>query len=141
MSTPTLLGHQRELVHEADAGREHSVGSVLRELRASGVHHDQAVAVARERRIQRAHQQDCVFVLRSDDDPIGSHEILDRRPFLQELGVRHDRVRDRHVAPCKLLARWRALTMSAVPTGTVLLSTTTLWSVMKRPMLRAAATT
>ena len=34
-----------------------------------------------------------------------------------------------------------ARTASAVPTGTVLLSTTTLWSVIRRPMSRAAAST
>ena len=57
----------------------------------------------------------------ADDHPVGLQEILDRRPFLQELGVRHHREGvaghggDHLRAPA-----------GAVPTGTVDLLTMTL---------------
>jgi hypothetical protein len=66
------LGEQRELVHEADARGQHRVGGVLGELGAAHVHHEQPVVVARERRVERAHQQDGVFVVRADDDAVGA---------------------------------------------------------------------
>src|SRR5687767_15620987 len=43
-------GEIRQLVHEADLGREHRVGRVLGQLRGAHVHDDHALTVARERR-------------------------------------------------------------------------------------------
>jgi hypothetical protein len=36
-----------------------------------------------------AHQQDGALVVGAHDDAVGAHEVLDRRTFLQELGVGH----------------------------------------------------
>ncbi len=85
----------RHLVHERDAGREHRVRRVLRELRRTHVHVDGALVVAVERRVQLLHLlggQRAGFVgVDADDDAVRPHEVLDRRPFLEELGIRHDR--------------------------------------------------
>jgi acyl carrier protein len=82
-----LLGQVGQLVHEADPGGEHRVGGVLGELGAAHVGDDQALAVALEGRVERAHQQDGLVVVGAHDDAVGLHEVLDRRAFLQEFGV------------------------------------------------------
>ena len=56
----------------------------------------------------------------ADHDAVGLHEVVDRGAFLQELGVRDDVELVR--GACAVTA---ARTLSAVPTGTVLLLTTT----------------
>ena len=74
------------------------------------------------------------LVVGADDHAVRLHEVLDRRALLQELGVADDAERlrrfggDRRRAPC-----------AAVPTGTVLLSTTTVYLFIARPMSRATA--
>ena len=47
-----LLGQVGELVHERDARREHGVGRVLGQLGRAHVHHQHALVVALERRIE-----------------------------------------------------------------------------------------
>src|SRR3546814_4511426 len=54
----------------------------------SHAHHDDALAVALERRIELAQQRDRALVLGADDDAVGAHEILHRRAFLEEFGIR-----------------------------------------------------
>ena len=70
---------------------------------------------------------DRALVVGADHDAVGPHEVLDRGAFLQELGVARPRAksarRRRAAASSRATA---ARTLSAVPTGTVLLSTTTL---------------
>ena len=81
-----------------------------------------ALLVAHERRVELAHQRARALVVGADDDAVGLHEVLDRGAFLQELRVGDDRER---ISPrCSSSDRPRA--PSAVPTGTVDLSTTTL---------------
>jgi hypothetical protein len=81
--------------------------------------------VAHEGRVQRAHQQDGALVVGADDDAVGPHAVLHRRAFLQELGVGDDGEVHLQAAPGSA-ACTAARTLSAVPTGTVLLSTMTL---------------
>ncbi len=58
-------------------------------------------------------------VVGADDHAVGLHEVVDGRPFLEELGV------VRHAAVAGPVSwRSRAATAALVPTGTVLLSTT-----------------
>ena len=60
------------------------------------------------------------LVLGADDDAVRLHEVVDRRALLQELGVADD------AEGMRGLASMASRTFSAVPTGTVLLSTMTL---------------
>ena len=77
-----LVGQVGELVHEADAGREHRVGGVFRELGRGDVHLHHAVALPVERRIEPDHELARPLPRRArlgaDDDPVGTHEIVDR---------------------------------------------------------------
>ena len=99
--------------------------------------------IAVERRVQALHQlcaccSSGVFVA-AEHDAVGPHEVFDRRAFFQELRVRDHRkcrlLRQRPSSSSAIAARTR----SAVPTGTVDLSTITLKPFMCLPMLRAAA--
>ena len=83
------LGQIGQFVHEADAGCQHGVGRVFGEFCAADVHHKQAVVVALEGRIQRAHIQFGLLVVAADHDAARAHEVLNRRAFFQELGVGH----------------------------------------------------
>ena len=66
----------RQLVHERDARREHRVGRVLGELGRAHVHHQQALVVALERRVQLAHAARVAsLVVGADDDAVGPHEV------------------------------------------------------------------
>ena len=102
-----------------------------------------ALVVAVERRVERrAAAPRSRALVGADDDAVGPHEVVDRRAFLEELGVRDDVERDVGAARGERLRRSRARTLSAVPTGTVDLSTTTLRLVHVRGRsLRAAAST
>ena len=83
------LGEIRQLVHEADLGREHRVRRVLGQLGGAHVHHDHALAVARERIVERLEQLGGARIVGADDDAIGLHEVADRGAFLEEFRVRH----------------------------------------------------
>ena len=113
-----------DLVHERDPGGEHGVGSVLGQLGRAPRHHEHAVVVALERRVQLAHDAFGALVAGAEDDAVGLLEVVDRRSFLQELGIRDDRELDFAAAFRQRLAD-RFSTRSPVPTGTVLLSTMT----------------
>jgi hypothetical protein len=77
----------RQLVHERDARRQHGIGSILGELRRADIHDDQSLAIALERGIQCAQQLGGLFVVGAHNDPVGLHEIIHRRAFLEELGI------------------------------------------------------
>ena len=62
-------------------------------------------------------------------------------PSFRNSGIRHDGERDVDAARPRARRAIASRTRSAVPTGTVDLSTTILNSVIRRPMLRAAAST
>jgi hypothetical protein len=59
-------------------------------IRVANIHDQHAVLGAVEGRIQGAHQQGRLLVVGADDDAVRLHEVLDRRTFLQELGVGDD---------------------------------------------------
>ena len=97
ISAPTRVGQIRQFVHERDARGEHRVGRVLGELRGAHVHVQRALVIAVERRVQPLHQLARMLAGSSSSQPmhdaIGPHEVVDRRAFLQELRIRHDRKR------------------------------------------------
>ena len=79
------LADVRDLVDERDPGHQRGVRGELRHLRRGDVRAD-------DRGVDS-----CVELLdgvrvgsveRADDDPVGLHEVLDRRPLGRELGVR-----------------------------------------------------
>ena len=82
------LGQARDLVHEADLGREHAVGGVFRQLRRAHVHDDDLVAAAVEGLVDLAQQILGRGVGGADDDAVGAHAVRDRRALLEEFGVR-----------------------------------------------------
>jgi hypothetical protein len=102
------FGQVGEFVHEADPGRQHHVGRVLGEFRRAHVHVDDLVMIAVERRIQRIEQAGAVGACGADDDAVGFHEVVDRRTFLQELGVRDHVEVDRDAARGERLGHRRA---------------------------------
>ena len=85
-----FLGQQGQLVHERDARGEHGVGGVLGELGGLDVHHDQAVVVAVEGRVQRAHQLHGTGIVGTEHDAVGAHEIVHRSAFFQKFWIRGD---------------------------------------------------
>ena len=141
MSAPSVVGEVGELVHERDARGEHRVGGVLGELGRAHVHHQQALVVALERRVDGAHRGDRALVVGADHDAVGPHEVLDRRAFLQELRIRDDGERQCRRRARRAPRRSPRAPCRRCPTGTVDLSTTILYSVIRRPMSRAAAST
>ena len=84
------LAQPRDLIHEGDPRGQHGVGRVFRHLGRRDVHHDQGIAGAHEGRVQLFDHAGRLVRIHAHDDAIGLHEVLDRRPFLQELGVRAD---------------------------------------------------
>ena len=83
----------RDLVHERDAGGQHGVGRVLRELGRGRVHHQDRLAGADEGLVELPHDRLDLRVVGADDHPVRLQEVVDRRPLLQELGVRDHRER------------------------------------------------
>ena len=133
------LAHVGDLVHERNPRRQDGVRRVLAELGAGRVHHHDRRAGPRERaRTARASSRRRASSpsLDADDHAIRLHEVLDRRALLEELGVADDAERLRRFA-----ARWPRAPFRAVPTGTVLLSTTTVYLFIARPTSRATAST
>jgi len=120
-----FFGQHGEFVHEGNTRRQHGVGGVFGEFGALHIHHRQAVTVALERRVQLAQQSGGALAVGADHDAVGFHEVFHRRALLEELRV------GRHVnsiaTPRFASSSCRAaFTLSAVPTGTVDLSTTSL---------------
>jgi len=99
-----------------------------------------AIVVALERRVKRAHDLYRPLVVGAHHDAVRPHEVLKCGPFLEELGVRYHREGRVHAAPAELF-RKRGAHLVRVPTGTVDLFTITRYSVMCRPMARAAEST
>ena len=120
------IGEIGQFVHERDARREHRVGRVLGQLGRADVHHQQALAVALKRRVDGAQQRDRTLVVGADDDAVRSHEVLDGGAFLQKLRIGDDSERQSSFPRAASSAAIVSRTRSAVPTGTVDLSTMTL---------------
>ena len=86
------LGEVGQFVHERDARRQHGIRRILGQLGRAQIHHDHPLMVALEWRIELTHEFHRLRILGTDDDAIRLHEIFDRRPFLEELGVGNDAV-------------------------------------------------
>ena len=95
-------------------------GGVLGELARARIGHDDALARELQRRVERAQHLARLLAPRAEDDAIGPEEVLNGRALLEKLGVRDDLERDAGLR----CASARACTASHVPTGTVLLTTT-----------------
>jgi hypothetical protein len=123
------LGEIGELVHEGNARRKHGVGRVLGELRRAHIHHEQALAGALERGVERSHDPDRLGIVGAHDHAVRAHEILDGRPSLRNSGFETgEESRPRAFGACRA-------TLSAVPPA-VGFPTTVFGHV--RPMLQAA---
>ena len=117
----------RELVHERDARGEHRVGRVLGELGRAHVHHQQPLVVALERRVElRA----SAAIARSSSAPMtmrsGRMKSSTAAPSFRNSGFETTANGDRRRRAARAPRRSPSRTLSAVPTGTVDLSTTTL---------------
>ena len=105
------------------------------------VHDDEFFAAARERLVERAQQFGDARIVGAHHHAIRTHEVFDGRAFLEEFRVGNHVEFDIGTALRRATRRPRRRTLSAVPTGTVDLVMTTLYSVMCSPMERATAST
>ncbi len=94
------------------------VGHVLGHLRAFGRHHQKRLLGAQERRSTARAAPRHFVPPHAHDHAVGLHEVVDRRPFLEELGVAG------HVAIAAGEFLQPGVIRALVPTGTVLLVTT-----------------
>ena len=86
----------RDVVHEADAGCEHGVCSVLDHFGARDVRENHAEVVEHHRAVEAGHEFFCLFAFHADDNAVGFHEVRDGGAFLQEFWVACDVERDVH---------------------------------------------
>ena len=84
----------RDVVHEADAGREHGVRGVLDHLGARDVRENHAEVIQHHRAVEAGHEFLGLFAFHADDDAVGLHEVRDSGAFLQEFRVACDVERD-----------------------------------------------
>ena len=84
---PRRLAQRRDLVDEAHLGREEGVARVLGELRALDPGREDRGLDEVEGAIELAQQPLRPGALHPEHDPVGAHEVLDRRPLPEELGV------------------------------------------------------
>lgn len=78
-----------EFVHHADTRGEHDVHDVLGHFRTADIHGEERFAGAEEWRIQFAHDLNDPHVVGADDNPVGPHEVVHGRAFLEKLGIHH----------------------------------------------------
>jgi hypothetical protein len=86
-----LLAQVGDLVDETNLGREEGVGGVLGQLGGAALHDQQRRLVAQQRAVNLVQHGLGVLVVDPDHHPVGPLEVLDRRAFAQELGIRGDR--------------------------------------------------
>src|SRR5207237_5448383 len=84
------LAEHGDLVDERDLRRQEAVRGVLDQLRRLDVGDDEGNLQRVQRRVDLLHQLDRFRIRGADDDAVGTHEVLDRRAFAEELRVRHD---------------------------------------------------
>ena len=85
------LAELRDLVDEGDLGRQEAVGGVLDHLGRLDIGDHERHTGGLERGVDVEHDVDGALRARADDDAVGAEEVLDRRAFAQELGVRDHR--------------------------------------------------
>ena len=83
----------RDLVDEADLDREEGIGGIFDELGGAPPGEQDRRLVEEQRAIDFPQHLARMIVFGSDDDPVGSLEVADRRAFAQEFGVGGDRRR------------------------------------------------
>ena len=84
------LAEVSDLVDEGNFGREEAVGGVLDELRRFERGEEHRRLDQEERSVKRLHDGLRPFGLDPDDDPVGAHEIAERRALAEEFRVRND---------------------------------------------------
>ena len=77
----------RDVVHEADAGREHGVRGVLDHFGARDVGEYHAEVVEHHRAVEAGHEFLGLFAFDADDDAVGLHEVRDGGAFFEEFRV------------------------------------------------------
>ena len=85
-----LFAEPGDLVHEADAGRQHRVGRILGHLGGAGVHEDDAVAGALEGGVELRHQLFGAGIIGADDHAVGAEEVADGNALFEELRIGDD---------------------------------------------------
>ena len=102
-----FFGQIGQLIHETDTCGQHGVGSIFGELGAARVGHDQALAVALKRRVQRTHQQNGLLVGGANDDAVRAHEVFHRRALLEKLRIGHHGIGRLHPTLSQLIGNRR----------------------------------
>ena len=85
-----LFAKPGDFVDEGDLGREEGVGGVFDHLRRFQIGVEDREIAQEERAVDLAHHGLGAVRGGADDDPVGAHEIVDRRTFAQEFGVGGD---------------------------------------------------
>src|SRR5262249_3625672 len=81
------LSEGGKLVHEGNAGSQHRIRCVLCQFRRTRAHHQKALTVTLERRVEVAQHANSALVFRSDDHAVRPHEVGDSAALLEELRV------------------------------------------------------
>jgi hypothetical protein len=79
-----------DLVHEADLHGQERVRRALDHLGRRHVGHENRRLDEEQRPVDLAHDLGRALAGGADDHAVRTHEVADRRPLAQELGVRHD---------------------------------------------------
>ena len=91
---PQHIGQIGHFIHERDACGQHGVGGVFGQLGTAHIHPHGAGMVAVEAGIQITHHAAAAGMVRplihAHHNAVGSHEIVNRRPFFEELRIGHD---------------------------------------------------
>ena len=98
-----LVAEIRDVVHEGDSRRQHRIGCIFGHLGRRNIHEIDSEIVDQKGSVQSRQEPLRTLRLRTDDDPVGRHEILDRRSLFQEFGVRRHLEGDLHAPPIQLL--------------------------------------
>ncbi len=81
------FAERSDFVNEADFGREHGVGGVFDHFGGGDIHDEDGIALSDEGFVDLAEAVAGLFVFDTEDDAVGDIEVVDRRAFLEELGV------------------------------------------------------
>ena len=84
------------VIHKADSGRQHGIGSIFCHLGRRDIHKNHPEVIQQERTIQLTHQFPGFIRFHSHDNPVRSHKVIDGITFLQEFRVRSNIKRNLH---------------------------------------------
>ncbi|OAV72419.1 hypothetical protein Barb7_03110 [Bacteroidales bacterium Barb7] len=104
------------VIHKTDTGRQHGIRRIFRHLGGRNIHENNTEVVQQERTVEAAHQLLRLFGFHTDHHSVGTHKVLNRRPFFEELRIGRNVKRYRN-APLVLLLSDSLLNLLSRPDG------------------------